>query len=197
VSEHDPHEGPLVLVVCTGNIARSPFAAVLLAHEAARRLAPGRVRSAGVHGLHGHGAVVEMVDAARSRGLDLVPHRGARVTVDDLRASGIVIAMEEAQRDAMVRLAPDARERVFTLKELARLTAGMGPVDVPDEPHARIEAIARAAHEARPLVRRPHTPEDVEDPYGGTAEEYDACVAEIETLVAAVAEPLFGSARDE
>ena len=51
-----------VLVVCTGNIARSPFAAALLEHEARRRSGPDAaivVRSAGVNGLEGYPAVAE------------------------------------------------------------------------------------------------------------------------------------------
>ena len=187
-----------VLVVCTGNIARSPFAAALLEHEVGRRLASPsdvRVRSAGVHGLKGHPAVAEMIAEARARGVDLTAHRGSPVSSEELRGSDLVLAMTERHRDQLVVLEPEARERVFTFKELARLAPHIEPVPTDVPPRRRLRTLAKRAARLRPYVERPADLEDVADPYGGSVAEYRACAREIADLVTVIADATFGPAR--
>jgi protein-tyrosine phosphatase len=99
--------------------------------------------------------------------------------------------MTESQRDAVIRLAPAAEPRVFTLKELARLAAHL---DHPDgsTPRARAREFARRAHELRARVPAGDGREDVPDPYGASREAYAQVAREIEGLVEAVAPALFG-----
>lgn len=188
-----------ILIVCTGNIARSPLAEVLLQEEARRRLgpeAPVRVHSVGVHGLDGRPAVNEMQQEAASRGADLSRHRGARVRPDDVRDADLVITMTENHRRELLLSVPAAKERVFTLKELARLlSAAEEPEDPPDDGSVaeRVRTLARRAHRARPRAPQAAGPEDVRDPYGGSRAGYQEVAAEIDGLVCEVAEALFGA----
>lgn len=184
-----------VLVVCTGNIARSPFCEGLLREHARRRWgadAPVRVRSVGVHGLDGRGAVAEMQEEATSRGVDLSSHRGAAVRPDDVRDADLVLAMTESHRRRLVQTVPVAKERVFTLKELARLLRAVEPPDDDLAAGERVRAVARRAHRARPRAPRATGPEDVRDPYGGARAGYREVAAEIDDLVSEIAPVLFG-----
>lgn len=184
-----------VLVVCTGNIARSPFCEGLLREHVRRRWgadAPVRVRSVGVHGLDGRGAVVEMQEEANSRGVDLSSHRGAAVRPDDVRDADLVIAMTEGHRRRLVQTVPAAKERVFTLKELARLLRAVEPPDDGLAAGERVRAVARRAHRARPRAPQATGPEDVRDPYGGARAGYREVAAEIDDLVSEIAPVLFG-----
>jgi len=87
-----------VLVLCHGNICRSPFAARLLE----RTLAPAgiRVLQAGFIGA-GRRAPTEAVVAARGRALDLSEHRSRPLTSDLVRGADLVVVMDAAQRDAV------------------------------------------------------------------------------------------------
>ncbi|HEX2028680.1 MAG TPA: hypothetical protein VHF25_11870 [Nitriliruptorales bacterium] len=188
-----------LLVVCTGNIARSPFAASLLEHEARRRLGddgPVRVHSAGVHGLEGQSAVEEMRREAAGRGLDLERHRGTATTSRVVEGADLIITMTETQRRRVTELAPVARTRTFTLKELARLTERCDEVPSDLPPRERLRRLAEAAHRARPQLPPPAGAEDIADPYGGTRDGYRRCAAEIEQLVRRVSPQLFGDGRE-
>lgn len=74
-----------VLLVCLGNICRSPTAAAVLRHELARAgVADVLVESAGTASYHeGHAADRRSVHHARLRGVDLSAHRARGVRDDD------------------------------------------------------------------------------------------------------------------
>lgn len=84
-----------VLVICHGNICRSPFAAGRL--EDRLRLTGISVRSAGFMG-QGRPAPAHAITAARARGLDLGPHRSRLVVPSLLRAADLIVVMEPAHR---------------------------------------------------------------------------------------------------
>jgi len=83
-----------ILVVCHGNICRSPFAASLLA----RHLAPAgvRVESAGFTGPN-RPCPPEALTVAARRGVDLSAHRSRLLTADAAHAADLVVVMDPAQ----------------------------------------------------------------------------------------------------
>lgn len=190
-----------IVTICTGNIARSPFAMALLEHEARRRLGPAApvwVRSAGVHGLDGEPAVEAMRDEAAARGIDLSHHRGARIGAVDVRSADLLLTATTSHRDRLASLAPEATGRIFTLKEFARLVerAPKPPEGTPVRD--RVRWYASYAHDGRNgrgwgRTRR----DDVADPYGGPRDGYRTIALEIEDSVHVIADALFGPAGRE
>jgi len=83
-----------VLVICHGNICRSPFAAALLARELAPHGIP--VTSAGFIGA-GRPAPREAVVAAAAHDIDLSCHRSQPVHPDLVRGAGLVVVMDQSQ----------------------------------------------------------------------------------------------------
>ena len=106
-------EGPLrrVLVLCHGNICRSPFAERLLA-ERGRAL---QVTSAGLAAADGDPADPTARRVAESFGISLEEHRSRRVTGDDLEAADLVLVMQGSQAQAVRALSRSARERTRLL----------------------------------------------------------------------------------
>jgi protein-tyrosine phosphatase len=86
-----------VLVLCNGNIYRSPFAAAALRRALGGPEGTVAVDSAGFQG-PGRESPKEAVEAAARRGIDLTGHRSQLVTPDLLRAAELIVVMEAAQR---------------------------------------------------------------------------------------------------
>jgi protein-tyrosine phosphatase len=110
-----------VLMVCEGNICRSPMAAALL--RAA--LPNSRIASAGLGALVGKPADEKAIILMRERGLDLRAHRAVQITRTMCLQTDVILVMEREQRDRLQRLYPEVCGRVFRIAE----QAGM---DVPD-----------------------------------------------------------------
>ena len=84
-----------VLMVCTGNICRSPMAEGLLLHLLPDSLKPMvDVSSAGTYGLHGNRAEPFAVSAAAAHGADISGHRARTLDATMIRSADLVLAME-------------------------------------------------------------------------------------------------------
>ena len=100
-----------ILVVCVGNICRSPLAEALLRRDVAG-LTFG---SAGLHAMVGHGAQSEMVALADEVGLDLSSHRARQFTPALGRDHDLILVMERAHKDDVTRIAPHLSARTMLL----------------------------------------------------------------------------------
>jgi protein-tyrosine-phosphatase/predicted ATP-grasp superfamily ATP-dependent carboligase len=83
-----------VIVLCHGNICRSPFAAQLLAARAAAAGLRLDVVSAGTIPLSGRRSPDEAVAAAARRGIDLAGHRSACLSPEEAEAAAAVILFD-------------------------------------------------------------------------------------------------------
>jgi low molecular weight protein-tyrosine phosphatase len=155
-----------VLVVCTGNVCRSPAAEVLLRSGLGHRSGI-RVASAGLAARVGEPVDEPMRRLLRERGLSTAAVAARQLTPDLVRQADLVLTMTTEQRAAVVAQVPAAVRRTFTLREFAGLAALAAPDagSGPGGPAARLRALAQAAPRAR--ARRTAGPDhdDVEDPF--------------------------------
>lgn len=124
-----------VLMVCSGNICRSPTAeGVLRARLAAARLGDRiAVDSAGTHGFHRKEPPDPRAQAhARRRGYDLSSLRARNVQGDDFRRFQRILAMDEEHLDWLREAAPpDATATIELLMDHARVHRGQRTVPDP------------------------------------------------------------------
>jgi protein-tyrosine phosphatase len=185
-----------ILVVCTGNICRSPIAEGFLRQVLGERRIDGvQVESAGVSGLDGSPAVHEAVSALAERGVDISSHLARTLTRRMAESADLVLAMTSDQRDAMARLAPTAADRTFTLKELVYLIDRQERRPNDGDPGQRVAA---AASDAAAMRRAGATldlvDEDIQDPLGLGSDVFRAVAWQLETLVRRLVDGLFGPA---
>jgi protein-tyrosine phosphatase len=110
-----------ILVVCEGNICRSPIAAGLLRAEFPTKL----VRSAGLTALVGSPADSCAIRLMHEEGIDITEHRAVQITRALCLSSDIVLVMDNEQRRRIEALYPSARGRVFRVGEYTKQ-------DIPD-----------------------------------------------------------------
>lgn len=110
-----------VLVVCIGNICRSPMAEALLRQA----LPEANVVSAGLGALVGQPADAHAVDLMKDLNLDITGHRARQINRAIATQADLILVMDNWQRQEIQQLHPATTGRVFRLGELAKF-------DVPD-----------------------------------------------------------------
>jgi protein-tyrosine phosphatase len=182
-----------ILVVCTGNICRSPIAEGFLRAELARRFGEGGpdVSSAGTAGWQGSPATDEGVRAAGELGVDITGHRARKLRGEMIRGSDLILAMATGHRDRVVAQVPEAAGRTFTLKELVRRLESQAPAKAGAAPWTMAPRIARA-HAMRQAEPSAHPDEDVADPLGQPLEAYRAIAWELEEWIGRLVTGLYG-----
>jgi protein-tyrosine phosphatase len=122
-----------VLVVCTGNICRSPTGEGVLRHLARKRGLADRivVRSAGTHDYHvGECPDPRTLEHARRRGYDLSAQRAMQVTPAHFHEYDFILAMDRTHLRQLKALAP--REAPARLGLFLDASARWKGEDVPD-----------------------------------------------------------------
>lgn len=163
-----------ILFVCTANICRSPYAHLRCADELARvGVVDIAVSSAGVSAIPGHAVATEMVDILRDRDVDGSGWRSRRLSSPDVLGADLILTATREHRAAVVRSAPAALKRTFTLLQFQRLLA-TAEIDDPTAASGT-EAVSKLV-EAANAARGRSVPgeDDLADPWQRPHREYVA-----------------------
>ena len=104
-----------ILIVCVGNICRSPMAEALLRHEL--REQGIEVESAGLGALVGEPASEHSVALMEERGIDISSHRGQQLTPELVAGTDLILVMESRHKRVIEENEPMVRGKVFRLGE--------------------------------------------------------------------------------
>lgn len=175
-----------VLMVCTGNLCRSPMAEALLRDTAHSHGCSMEVSSVGTWAYPGNSATTEAIEVLRARGVDLSGHRSRPLERAALAEADLVIAMTSVHRREILAIAPDVDGKLILMKELVEL--GLEG-ELPDLSEARLQRLLGAP---RPKWRRAL---DLDDPIGKPIGAYERTVAEIELGIEVLVTALCGPER--
>ncbi|MGB3829262.1 MAG: low molecular weight phosphatase family protein [Ornithinimicrobium sp.] len=180
-----------ILVVCTGNICRSPFVEHLLRDELDRAWGRGRivVSSAGTQGLVGQPMNAESAAHLADLAGTANGFRARRLSPQDLLAADLVITATRVHRSAAVRMSPAVLRRSATLAEVA-LAREVVPSIAVEEPNvsAWLRTVSAAVVAHRPaLVDRAPADLDLEDPYGREPAAHARMAAQVRAWMPSVA----------
>jgi len=104
-----------ILVVCVGNICRSPMAEAVLKLRLADSHPEVEVDSAGLGALVGHPADSIAQELMQERGIDISGHRARQLTPDMSGQYDLILTMEESQVYDVLTADPSAWGKVHCL----------------------------------------------------------------------------------
>lgn len=142
-----------ILVVCTGNVCRSPLVERLLQRALDARYGPDAppVRSAGTGALVDHPMDDRAAAVLAGLGGSSDGFLARRLTEPMLAAADLVLTATRDHRAVAVRMHPRALRRTFTVRELAAIVAGLRDEELPEavDPVERVRELAEVARSRR------------------------------------------------
>ncbi len=116
-----------ILVLCYGNIYRSPFVEYYLNHIKPDILNL-HIKSAGFHNKTGRKSAVDYIEYCKEWGVDLTPHRSGRVSNDLLDWAELIVIMDGHNYKMLTMQGTDVARKVIWLGSLS----GKTPVEIVD-----------------------------------------------------------------
>ena len=180
---------PRILVVCTGNICRSPLIERVLRGALDQAYGPRAVEvsSAGTMGMVDSPMDERSAAILTEMGGDPAGFAARRLTEALLRDTELVITATREHRAAVVRMHPKALRTAFTVRELGHLAEQMDPATLPTEPAERLRAVAAQGVTLRGTNALLDPADlDVADPYRRSDETYALMRSQLEPALESI-----------
>lgn len=168
---------PSVLVLCTGNLCRSPLTEALLIDRLREAGLHADVSSAGLAAPKGRQPDKNLLQVADEHGVDVSGHRSRPVSAEMVAQADLILVMTHRHRDEVAKLDQPAADRTALLRPAAwkaRVAAG----------DFTFEQWARTLVADVPLSERSrHRGDDIADPVGRPLRHYRTMAADVESYV--------------
>lgn len=184
-----------LLIVCTGNVCRSP-AIERLFRSAFAEGSGITVHSAGTGALVGEPIQGPMVQLLEEVGVSADGFAARAITEPMVAGADLVLTATRAHRADVVEHVPAAVRRTFTVREFARLASAVDPDELtaaagPDaRPAERLAALVPLA--ARERVQVPAELDDIVDPYRRSDAVYRESFSQLIEAVRTIAQVVLG-----
>ena len=169
-----------VLFLCTGNLCRSPSAALLLEQQLAQSGTTGQtVHSAGVMGAP-FGPPEALVKEGHDFGVNLDDHVPRKVDGAMIADADLVIGMSREHVREVVLADPPSFAKTFTLREIVRRGRERGS----RRPDETLEHWLARMHDGRRHadLLGDSAQDDIADPMGGSPDDYRRMLTEVSAL---------------
>ena len=189
-----------ILIVCTGNICRSPFIDRLLQHRLDDRRPESAggilVHSAGTGALTGSAMDQRAAAQLVAYGGDPSGFRARDLTPELIAGSDLVLTATRAHRGTVSAMTPKVLRKVFTFRDFADLVAGVDGLSARDtrmEPRAWVRQVTEDAAASRG-INPPLAPAqaDIVDPFRREDEVFATMAQQVVGSMPAIVRALVG-----
>ena len=105
-----------ILVVCVGNICRSPMAEALLIEEFRKKEKNNHnISSAGLNALIGHHPDDTAIELMLEKGIDISKYFAIQINEKIIKESDLILVMETGHIEAITAKMPSSKGKVFKL----------------------------------------------------------------------------------
>ena len=104
-----------ILIVCVGNICRSPMAEAIFKQRVQQAKLPIKLSSAGIGALIGHRADPFVSEILLEKGIDCSNHRARQLNKEMLSEAELILVMENGHRREIQRQFPIACGKIHLL----------------------------------------------------------------------------------
>jgi protein-tyrosine phosphatase len=91
----------------------------MLAEDLGEAAAQIKVLSAGTGAISGESASQQAISVMRSEGIDLSLHKARQLKKDEIMEADLILTMTLAQKEEVLKIASEVKDKVFTLREFA------------------------------------------------------------------------------
>ena len=175
-----------VLFVCTGNLCRSPSAALLLRQQLGDAGSEVTVHSAGTVETD-FGPPRPLVEEGRVFGIDLGAHVPRKVDPGMVQAADLVVGLTREHVRETVVAVPSSFPKTFTLREIVRRGLHTGARGAGEDLGAWLARLHDGRLHADLMGESPE--DDVMDPMGGTPDDYRRMLTDVAALTQNPARP--------
>lgn len=121
-----------IMFICTGNICRSAMADGMLKKMAIDRNLNLEVYSCGIYAEDGDHATYNAIYAARNYDVDISNHRAKNIRNSKIKEMDIILCATKSHKEAVIRMYPEIKEKVYTMKEYAGIDNNGQDMDIKD-----------------------------------------------------------------
>lgn len=173
-----------MLVVCTGNVCRSPYVEARLRNQLSGLV----VSSAGTDALVGEPPTRQTAALLAQHGIGVEGAVARQIDRSTARGARLVVTAARRHRVEVERVAPSSGDRTYTLLELARILREHG------QPRGLgVDGVLTLVREVLSLGEDRDFDDDLADPFGRSVEDYrrmaEAADGALSVVVPALAEP--------
>ena len=121
-----------IMFICTGNICRSAMAEGMMKKLAKDNNLDLDICSCGIYAEDGEYATYNAIEAAKYYDVNIEKHRATNIRRSRIKEMDIILCATESHKQSVLHMYPELKEKVFTMKEYAKLDNNGQDMDIKD-----------------------------------------------------------------
>lgn len=121
-----------IMFICTGNICRSAMAEGIMKKIVKDKNIDAKVYSCGIYAETGDYATYNAIEAAKKYNVNISSHRATNIRESNIEEMDLILCATQSHKQSVIYLYPNLREKIYTMKEYAKLDNNGQDMDIKD-----------------------------------------------------------------